>query len=611
LIYKITCISKQFWIAICLIAAVLPLSGQNQFKATKYEVRNITIRGNEVISDRRLKQELNLKEKELMRSTTFTRRLIELDRMTIETIYVKQGYLNCAVTDSFAVFQGGVVDIFFTVKEGKQYFLKSIEIQGNQSFSRERLLELLDHKIDAPYNPLTIRDGIKRIRNDYANIGKPLARVMDSLKINHDIELQLYIDENATMRIGAVHIFQNERVKRKTIRREIVFSSGDLFSRNKLESSKKHIFQTGLFSNVNIEITNIDTIDNTLDLNVYVRELDMRHLGLNVGFGQDRGVSSGSEPYTTFNIKGEWINRNLSGRGNRLSTRLSTALNLTNILTQPNTEVEIAYIEPWMFGFRSSNLFRLFVQNQVQDENEKTSYGGEASLIIQPDKRLYFKSGIEMQGIQYIYRVTNQAATQLDKEQERSFKITLRRDYRDNFLFPSQGTVFSFDSKVVGSILGGTQDYYKFETAYSQYFNLFGDVVLAYRGKIGWMDTFPAGQETPAYEKFFLGGETSLRGWTLRRFDPDGDDLKILTNIELRFPLFWLIGAELFIDGGNLAPDISSLLETTYRWDAGFGITIASPLGPIRVDYAKIINPRSKNEIENPWQIHFAIPYAF
>ncbi len=587
------------------------VSGQNQFKASKYGVRNIQIRGNQVISDRKLKKELNLKEKELMRSTTFTRRLIELDRLTIETVYVKQGYLNCTVEDSFVVSPGGEVDIFFRVAEGKQYFLENIEIQGNQKFSRKHILDLLDHKTDTPYNPLIIREGIKRIKRAYANIGKPLAQVSDSLKISQNIELRIFIDENATMRIDNIRIFQNDKVKQKSVRRELVLGSGDLFSRDKLELSKKHIFQTGLFSNVNIEITNIDTTAHTLDLHVYVRELDMRHLGLNIGFGQDRGVSSGSEPYTTFNVKGEWINRNLSGRGNRLSTRLSTALNLTDILTQPNSEVEIAYIEPWMFGFRSSNLFRLFVQNQVQDENEKTSYGGEASLIVQPDRRLYFKSGIGVQGIQYIYQVAKQNTIQLDKEQERSLKITLRRDYRDNFLFPSQGTVFTFDSKIVGSILGGTQDYYKFETAYSQYITLFGEVVLAYRGKVGWMDTFPSGETTPAYEKFFLGGETSLRGWTLRRFDPDGDDLKILTNIELRFPLFWRIGGEIFVDGGNLVPDISSLFETTYRWDVGFGVTIASPLGPVRVDYAKIINPRFKNEIENPWQIHFAIPYAF
>ena len=86
--------------------------------------------------------------------------------------------------------------------------------------------------------------------------------------------------------------------------------------------------------------------------------------------------------------------------------------------------------------------------------------------------------------------------------------------------------------------------------------------------------------------------------------DPLGDNLKVLTNAEIRFPLFWIIGGEIFIDGGSLSSDMASLSNTTYQWDAGFGLTFATPLGPIRIDFANILNTQK-------WKVQFGIPYAF
>jgi outer membrane protein assembly factor BamA len=55
---------------------------------------------------------------------------------------------------------------------------------------------------------------------------------------------------------------------------------------------------------------------------------------------------------------------------------------------------------------------------------------------------------------------------------------------------------------------------------------------------------------------------------------------------------------------------MTSLFYTIYRWNTGFGLTIATPLGPIRIDYARILNPAGK-EKERPHQLQFSISYAF
>jgi len=581
------------------------LIAQSRFTPTEYTVGEIYLSGNRAFRTRKLKRQMNLKDIRFLRSKTFTRRLIELDRILLQSIYVKDGYLNAVVTDSFVVHDNGQVDLYYFITEGRQYFLREISIDGNTSISDTEILKLLNHKLDKPYNPIRIREGIKLIKEEYANYGKPLANIRDSIEVNHGIHLFINVIENPTMTIGTIRISGNNLVRNKPIEREILLKPGDPYSQQKIDLSKKHIFETGLFSSVNIRPYDIDTTNHVLNLAVDVRELDMRYLGGSVGFGQEQGIAEGSDKYTSFSLDGEWLHRNIAGRGSRLSLNMGLSVNFTNIFDRPATSASITYIEPWLFGFRSSTSFKLFYQNELVDNKSQTKYGEETSLIYQPDRRFFASAGVILQKVFWTGESNVQEVDTTTEDNERAFTLHMRRDYRDNFLFPTKGTVFSFDGKIVGTILRGTQDYYWFETSFSHYIPVWRNVVFAYRGKFGYQQ--PIGQKsTPQYAKFYLGGGASMRGWAHNSFLNDGGNVKVMTNAEIRFPLFWILGGEIFIDGGNLASDIPSLLNKTYRWDTGFGLTIATPLGPIRIDIAKVIGEKGK-----PYQWQFSIPYAF
>jgi len=592
---------------------IAPAFPKSEFQATEYHVDQISLSGNKHFSTRKLKRQINLREKRFWRNQTFTRRLLELDRLTLESIYVKQGYLYCSVTDSFAVHSGNRVDVFFKIDEGQTFNLKEVVIRGNESLSEKKILSLLDHKTGQPYNPIQIRNGIKSIYNEYANIGRPLTTVTDSLEANHGIRLFLTVKESNPIRINQVNIFNNKLVKEKPIRREMVLKPGDLYSLKKLDLSKRHIYETGLFSSVNIRLADVDTVLNKVNLAVDVRELDMRYLNMDFGLGQDRGLKEGGEPYTSLEASGQWLHRNIAGRGSRLSLQVDASLNLIESLTRPYLAAEVSWIEPWLLGFRSSSTFTLFTKyQQLGTDSSQTNYGGETALIYQPERRIYLKIGFSMQTVNADY------PQQSTSDRERAVSLSFSRDFRDNFLFPKHGTYFTTTGKI-GSIIGSAGDYYKIETTFCQYLNPIGPIVLAYRAKAGLMNPLVAGESTPQYEKFYLGGTSSLRGWGESRLytsngeedgDPLGNNLKVLTTAEIRFPLFWLLGGEIFLDGGNLVSDFSTLTDMTYRWDAGIGLTLATPLGPIRIDYAKKLNP-TQDEENNLWHFQFGIPYAF
>ena len=107
--------------------------------------------------------------------------------------------------------------------------------------------------------------------------------------------------------------------------------------------------------------------------------------------------------------------------------------------------------------------------------------------------------------------------------------------------------------------------------------------------------------ETLLYDKFYLGGSSSLRAWEALKFLteavnnlPKGELTRLLVNLEIRFPLVWLFGGELFFDGGQLTNQVKNISLDSMKWGMGFGITFASPLGPIRLDYAyQVDNPES------------------
>ena len=85
-----------------------------------------------------------------------------------------------------------------------------------------------------------------------------------------------------------------------------------------------------------------------------------------------------------------------------------------------------------------------------------------------------------------------------------------------------------------------------------------------------------------SYEKFYLGGSTSMRAWEVLRFkvkdgSPHGETIRLMTNLELRTDLYKLIGLTFFGDGGILTNDITSISYQNMKWNIGLGFTIKHP----------------------------------
>ena len=109
--------------------------------------------------------------------------------------------------------------------------------------------------------------------------------------------------------------------------------------------------------------------------------------------------------------------------------------------------------------------------------------------------------------------------------------------------------------------------------------------------------------EDYSFEKFYLGGSTSMRGWQVLKFnvneqgEPYGGTTRLMTNIELRQHLYKSLGMTLFADGGILSDKpLGSNFLGELKWDLGIGLTFETPLGPARLDYSIQIDNKSSQQ---------------
>jgi outer membrane translocation and assembly module TamA len=220
-----------------------------------------------------------------------------------------------------------------------------------------------------------------------------------------------------------------------------------------------------------------------------------------------------------------------------------------------------------------------------------------------------------------------------------TFSVGLSRDTRDDLLEPQRGFFLSADGTLAARAIGSEVG---FDKTYLQgfFYRNLGKPRLVFAGgaRLGLANPFPRPappgtvdangnpiltiNELPASERFFAGGDTTIRGYAVDTVGvpatisstgvPFGGDSVIILNGELRVPIYGPVGGVLFMDGGNVFPKVSDLDITDLRGSIGTGVRIKSPVGPIRFDIGFKLDRRViGTALEPGYAIHFSIGQAF
>ena len=593
------------WIVIGLISLNIVFANS----LDNAQIKSVTFIGNKNIKSNSLQKIINIQNKSIFTDLPFDRRVIKLDAISIKNYYLTNGYLDVSVVDSFSVNEKSA-DIYFRILEGKQYFLNSINISGNNSLKDEEIFSLLNLRKNYPFNPVGIQINRNRLDDKYFENSKLFTNIKIEPLVSDSVTINIIIDEGPDIFINKIYIEgKNEDLDSNLIYRELLFSKNDKYVKSKIDLSQRKLMEIGIFSMAAITPVKNISNDSTVNIVIELREMNQREIISSGGY-YPITVNEGVDQVIALAGDVAWKDRRVLNSVSSFEIKSSLAIPFETGYRYPRFNFDMLLSNQWILGLRFPYELKGFFQSfrNYNQEDGIYRYGFQLANILRLDERSYFRSILRWELFD-----DNKRDDKNDIE-NRSFRVIGRFDRSNNPLYPSKGYVLNTEIISVGGILGGNRTYQKIDTGIQNYFSIIKRWVLASRVKYGmifnWKSEYDI-YETLLYDKFYLGGSSSLRAWDPLKFlteiDP-GTDLvgvaddriipkgmltRILINFEVRFPIYKLIGGEVFIDGGQLTDKSNSISFNNIRWGKGFGVTIKTPFGPVRLDYSNPFNNSS------------------
>lgn len=372
-------------------------------------------------------------------------------------------------------------------------------------------------------------------------------------------------------------------IREYVLRREfesLGLREGAVFNPDKLREAQQRLARLGIFRRVAIDTPGRLDGKEVLDVNVHAELRRPGSISVRGGYSPSEGIRG------TLAV----LHSNLYHRNMRAGAKLSAG-------TRGNL-YELTLIEPWLIGPTMGTL-RIFEDNLEEQDNTRAR-GATGNLA----RRLSLYSNV---AVQYKYQELRQRIESAQEPEsseqvlpmERdttvsSLGLSFHRDNREPFLNPSGGWLNEFAVEYAGGFIGGKTSFFKL-TGDNRYYSRIGDMILVNALRLGYTRGLRSNRdrEIISFERFRAGGSTTIRGYRDRSLGPLDDELSnthrgdvlFIYNLELRFPLYKLVGGALFFDTGNVWDNLGAIDTDPLHSAVGVGVRVDTPLGPLRFDY--------------------------
>ncbi len=323
-------------------------------------IAKIDFRGNKVVSSKTLKSKLTLKEAGLINKGAFQESELEADKQAITAYYQNLGYIDAEVLDVTKEVNinekknRDELTVTFVIVEGSQYTFGGIKFKGNVIFSSEKLSSYIKLKTGSVYNQQKYQESVMAIADLYYENGYTSNRfqpVPEKDVANKVISYTFNITESVRSHVESISIKGNSRTKEEIIRREIPIETGDIFSKAKLTTGLRNLYNLQYFSAVVPDVVP-GSEDNLVQLVFSVDEQSTTSIEFGVTFS---GVSDPDDlPFALF-VK--WQDSNFRGLGKSISA--------SSTIATDEQSVSLSYGENWLFGLPiSSSISTSFSHSQ-------------------------------------------------------------------------------------------------------------------------------------------------------------------------------------------------------------------------------------------------------
>ncbi len=559
----------------------------------KLYVRKVDFDGNENLSARKIRKAMETKNRwwfgMFSHSGSYLDETLDTDLLRIEQLYGDEGYIKAKVGRPMVeIKEDEGISITIPVEEGPLYAIGEIDITGDLIIPKEELLDRLEIQPGEVMRRSKIQLSIENLRTVYMDKGYAYVQIRprNIEKPDNIIDLVFDVVKGEPVYIDTIHIRGNEKTRDKVIRRELQLQEGDLFSSSAIQRSRDRLNRLGYFSNVNIEP--IPRGKGTMSALVDVEETTTGALSFGLAYSSEDGLLG------TLEVS----ENNLMGKG--LKTKLGIEFGADK------KSYTFDFEEPWLMDRHVSLGFRLFNTEKEYTYYTKKSRGGNIRLsypLFEQVRHSIIYSYDDVVGLYDIDTTYEQYLNQEEIEGGLTSSIinSIYRDTTNDYYRPTRGSDLSVSLEYAG--LGGDYHFTRAMAKAAKFFPLYKDKV-ALMFKFRWGTINPAkGDTLPEYELFTLGGLNSIRGFKSDEIGPRdsvgnviGGRRMFIFNTELTFPLGPIPGlyGVIFLDQGNAYNKRIDLNNLKRSYGGGF--RWVTPMGPLRLEYGKVIHPESYEE---------------
>ena len=593
-------------------------------RGDRHKLIGIVITGNKYFDTELLAGRLQIYRAAFGSRGKFSRRLLESDRQSMESLYRANGFPSATVAaqieDNYGKREGDLL-IKFVISEGVQTRVASLKIEGNQAFGQEELMGVVASSPGQPYSEFNVATDRANILALYFNEGFPEASFESDVQPvepppaaegatlqdksaetradqkvapvpPREVHIVYRINEGPQVHVRRVLVTGYDHTRPKVITREVQMQPGGPLREGQVVDTQRRLYNLGIFNRVTIAPQNPNGSSLDKDVVVLVEEAKRYTIAYGGGFevqrlastttptgGEVQAAPRGILEITKLNLTGRADSLSLKLRGSTLQGRALLGYSVPNTFSDPNLSFQAtAYVE------------------KTQDINTFTESRYEGSLQltdqVSPRTTLLYRYSFRKVLVSNLNIPSEEIPLFQQPTLVSQFGMSWVRDTRDNPADASKGWLNSADFGVADTYIGSSASFLRFLYQNSSYHPIkrrfsfarsfrFG-VLAPYRDTVSLTFPLPTVEPLPRViplpERFFAGGGTSLRGFALNQAGPRdsvtgfpvGGQALLVFNQEFRFPLHlpWAgsrLGGTLFYDGGNV---FSKVDRITLRWSS-------------------------------------------
>ena len=542
------------------------------------------------------------------------RQELETDCARLRELYYNKGYLDFKVVDikiTPTADDPEFVDLHFIIEEGEPYVVEKVSIEGNSQVATEIIAPLIRLTAGETFSQAAETATIQAISaiydaEGYSDLTVRPVRTADYP--NHREGRKYFVRD--------IVIVGNTSTREKVLRRELAIQPGDPVTQRRIQISRQRLMGMGYFTSVEAEAVNADAL-NEKDIRITVEENPARY-NFRIGAGAS-DVSSffGMAEISTNNFDITNPRNWFYGGGQRLR--------IQGIYGVDDAGFNIDFIEPWLFDLPLRYELSAFLTTSEYDDWDETRIGVRTSLqrkIFDDFTRIALGYKFETVRVHNIAHSLKRyfKENHLDGTARVSqFSLNLTRDTRDSVVDPTEGYYINLFGSITPEVLGSSSNYYRLEARGSYHYSFFDKaIVVSLAGKIGVVSGFDYQNDVPVFERYFLGGSGSVRGFEHRSIGKVVNDRTIggqtmmVLSAEISHPIWGPLRGAAFIDAGDAWSNAYSMDWDTINVGVGYGLRLKLPMiqAPLQLDVAYPV-VRGQDNLKRKFRIHFNVGFSF